>query len=265
MLIDVHTHAWNDRLAKGAVASLAERAHITPYGDGTVADARALMARQGVSRFCVLSIAVSPRTERHVNDFAVSLLAYPEIIPFGSVHPDSENALSELDRLRAAGIRGVKFHNEYQDFYADDEKAFPLYEKCAEDGIVMLFHAGADWGFSPPYKAGPERIARIQKTFPRAKIIAAHLGGMDMTEEAVRHLAGTGAYADTAFSVKFASAEQIRRVTDAFGADRVLFGTDFPWTTPEHTLAQLKGAGLSAEELEKITHRNAETLFGVGP
>ena len=265
MLIDAHTHAWNDRLAKGAVASLAEGAHITAYGNGTVDDLRSRMKEEGVSKFCVLNIAVSPRTERHVNDFALSLLSCPEIIPFGSVHPDSENALSELDRLSAAGIRGVKFHNEYQNFLADDEKAFPLYEKCAEKGLVMVFHAGADRGFSPPFKAGPERIAHIQRTFPRARIVAAHLGGMDMTEEAVRLLSGTGAYVDTAFSSKFASAAQIRRIVDAFGADRVLFGTDFPWDTPGRTLAHLSAAGLTEEETERIAWKNAAALFEIAP
>ena len=53
-------------------------------------------------RFVVLNIAVSPRTEQHVNDFAISLLGEKNIVPFGSVHPDSENALKELDRLKNA-------------------------------------------------------------------------------------------------------------------------------------------------------------------
>ena len=105
MLIDFHAHTFLDKLAAGAVSSLAERAHFKPNTNGTVSATRAIMREQGVDRFVALNIAVSPHTERHVNDYAISLLQYPEIIPFGSVHPDSPNALSEIDRLYEAGIK----------------------------------------------------------------------------------------------------------------------------------------------------------------
>ena len=134
MLIDFPSHAWLDKLAAGAVRSLAEKAHIPAFTDGTLADTRRVLHGQGVDTFVLLNIAVAPRTERHVNDFAISLVHEADIIPFGSVHPDSENALAELARLKAAGVKGVKFHNEYQNFFVDDEKAFPLYERCAEHG-----------------------------------------------------------------------------------------------------------------------------------
>ena len=237
MLIDFHAHAFLDKLAANAVASLGAKANLTPYTDGTVAATEKIMAEQGVDKFVILSIAVSPRTERHVNDFAVSLLQNPKIIPFGSVHPDSENAFSELERLKAAGIRGVKFHHEYQNFYADDEKAYPVYEKCADLGLIMLFHGGADRGFAPPVKATPERIRKVWEKFRQAKIVAAHLGGQDMTERAVDSLADTSVYIDTSFAATSATVEEGERTIRAFGFDRVLFGTDCPWDTPARTVA----------------------------
>lgn len=72
MLIDFHAHAFLDKLAAGAVSSLAASAHLKPFTDGTVKGTQELMAQQGVDRFVVLNIAVSPRTEQHVND-----LQYP--------------------------------------------------------------------------------------------------------------------------------------------------------------------------------------------
>ena len=140
MLIDFHAHVFPDRLAAGAVAGLAARAHFTPYTNGSLADTQRIMSEQGVDRFVALNIAVSPKTERHVNDFAISLLRYPNVIPFGSVHPDSENALSELSRLQKAGVKGIKFHNEYQGFFVDDGKGMRIYEECVRLGLIMLFH-----------------------------------------------------------------------------------------------------------------------------
>ena len=150
MLIDFHAHVFLDKLAPRAVQSLAERAHIVPHTDGTLRDTQRVMREGGVDRFVCLNIAVAPRTEAHVNDFAISLLSVPEAIPFGSVHPDSPHALDELRRLHEAGVRGVKFHNEYQDFYVDDKRAFPLYERCA-DSIVAITgtvedESGYYWG-----------------------------------------------------------------------------------------------------------------------
>ena len=262
MLIDFHAHAFPDKLAAGAVSSLAQRAHIPSFSNGTVSDTQRIMREQGVGRYVLLNIAVSPRTEKNVNDFAVSLSGKKEIVPFGSVHPDSPNALAELERLKRAGIKGIKFHNEYQNFFVDDEKAFPIYERCAKLGFIMLFHGGADLGFQPPVKTPPSRMRRVCRAFPEAKIVVAHLGGQRMEEEAVDCLADTTAYIDTSYAARAASAETGRRVIEAFGFDRVLFGTDLPWDTPEHTLAYLESMGFSDEQKAKIYYRNAQRLLG---
>ena len=262
MVIDFHAHAFLDALAAGAVASLGKRANLTPFTDGTVSGTERCMREQGVDRFVVLNIAVNPRTERHVNDFAISLCKNPNIIPFGSVHPDSEHAFEELKRLKEAGIKGIKFHHEYQNFYADDEKAYPIYEKCAEMGFIMLYHGGADRGFTTPVKASPERIRRVWKAFPQAKIIAAHLGGQDMTEQAIESLLDTGVYIDTSFAALSVPMEQGKKVIRTFGSERVLFGSDCPWDTPANTLNYLQSMEFTEKEMEDICSRNALRLLG---
>ena len=82
----------------------------------------------------------------------------------------------------------------------DDKRAFPLYERCAEYGMIMLFHGGADWGFQPPVKAPPQRMRAVADAFPQAKIVVAHLGGQDMAEDAIRYLADSSVYIDTSFT-----------------------------------------------------------------
>ena len=184
------------------------------------------------------------------------------IIPFGSVPPDSENALAELERLKEAGVSGIKFHNEYQNFFVDDEKAFPIYERCAKLGFIMLFHGGADRGFSPPVKTEPKRMRRVALRFPEAKIVVAHLGGQDMQEEAVQELADTNVFIDTSFSAISVDPSVAERSIRAFGADRVLFGTDCPWDTPADTVAFLSKMRFSPQEYDKIYWRNALKLLG---
>lgn len=263
MLIDFHAHAFLDKLAANAVSSLAARAHFTPFCDGTVDGTARLMREQGVDRFAVLNIAVSPKTERHVNDFAISLLDRGDtVLPFGSVHPSSPDAFSELERLKNAGIRGIKFHNEYQNFFVDDESAFPVYERCAELGFIMLFHGGADRGFSPPVKTAPRRMRRVALRFPQAKIIVAHLGGQDMQQEAIDELADTNVYIDTSFVSRSVEPSVAERSIRAFGFDRVIFGSDCPWDTPANTVAFLQAMDFSQEEYEKIYSKNALKILG---
>ena len=54
------------------------------------------------------------------------------------------DALTELERLKENGIKGVKLHPDYQDFYADDEKMLPIYEKIGSLNMITVFHCGTE-------------------------------------------------------------------------------------------------------------------------
>lgn len=166
MLIDFHTHIYPEKLASRTVETLGGKAHIPHFTDGTLGSLTALMDREGVDRFVLLHIATSPKNEGNVNAFArqTNSARHPS---FGSVHPDSARWKEELLALKEAGVKGVKFHNEYQSFFADDEKAFPLYAECGRLGLAMLFHGGADLAFSPPESVRPRAWRAPQKRFPR--------------------------------------------------------------------------------------------------
>ena len=45
--------------------------------------------------------------------------------------------------------------------------------------------------------------------------------------------------------------------------DRMLFGTDTPWHTSDMEKRLLDTLGLSNEDMDKITHKNAQKLLGV--
>ena len=165
--------------------------------------------------------------------------------------------------LKDAGIKGVKFHNEYQNFFADDDRAMQVYEECVRQGLIMLFHGGADLAFSPPEKCSPARLARAASQLPGGIFVFAHLGGMRSTAESIRYLAPLkNVYTDTAFSSQYLTLCEGREVIEAFGADRILFGTDCPWDTPARTLEYIGAMGLSSSALEKICCRNALRLLG---
>ena len=123
MIIDFHTHAFPETLAERVMSKLSyEGGGLVPQTDGTAESLKKEMLSDGVDISVVLSIATNPKQQTNVNNFAAEINDEKSIFAFGSVHPDAENALEELERIKAMGMKGVKFHPEYQNFFADDEK-----------------------------------------------------------------------------------------------------------------------------------------------
>ena len=139
--------------------------NVEPLTDGTAAGLLAHMDSRGVEKAVVLGIATNPRQQKNVNDFAASICS-DRLIAFGSVHPDAPDALEELHRIHALGLRGVKFHPEYQDFFVDEKRMLPIYELCDRLGLVVLFHAGVDIGYPNPVHCPPKRLAQVLSAFP---------------------------------------------------------------------------------------------------
>ncbi len=261
MIIDFHTHCFPDRIAEKAMNSLSHTSGLIPYTDGTVQGLKDLMKENGVDVSVVQSIATNAHQQSSVNDFA-AFIASDSIVPFGSVYPDAENVLEELERIHSLGLKGVKFHPEYQDFYVDDEKMKPIYKKISQLGLITLFHAGEDYGYMPPYHATPKRLKNALKWLD-APVVAAHWGSQGMGQETLELLCGLDIYFDTAFGYASTPKPIQQAILEKHGADKILFASDCPWHAPSMDLFQLRSLELSESELESILCGNAKTLLGL--
>lgn len=264
MIIDFHVHAFPDALAAKALSLLSKcSGGVKPNYDATISGLESYLAKNNVDYAVVLNIATNPHQEKKVNDFAISLLEKKNIIPFGSVHPDSPNALSELERLAKAGIRGIKLHPDYQHFFVDDEKMFPIYKKIAELGFITVFHAGVDIGYPNPVHCTPERLLRVLDLFDDAPVVAAHFGGWLLWDSVLEDLCGTQVYLDTAFSSGKMPPDYAKELIKAHGADKVLLGSDMPWSDTLDEVRFVQSLDLSAEDEEKILSNNAKRLLNI--
>lgn len=264
MIIDFHVHAFPDALAAKALPLLSKcSGGVKPNYDATISGLESYLAKNNVDYAVVLNIATNPHQEKKVNDFAISLLEKKNIIPFGSVHPDSPNALSELERLAKAGIRGIKLHPDYQHFFVDDEKMFPIYKKIAEFGFITVFHAGVDIGYPKPVHCTPERLLRVLDLFDDAPVVAAHFGGWLLWDSVLEDLCGTKVYLDTAFSSGKMPPDYAKELIKAHGADKVLLGSDMPWSDTLGEVRFVQSLDLSAEDEEKILSNNAKRLLNI--
>ena len=144
MIIDFHTHCFPEKIAKNTIEKLSfVSGGLIPQTDGTKESLLYLMHKDGVEKSVALSIATNANQQTNVNDFAISLKS-EKIIPFGSVFPFSDDWESELERLKENGIKGIKLHPDYHQFFVDDERIFPLYKKIEKLGFILVFHAGED-------------------------------------------------------------------------------------------------------------------------
>ena len=264
MVIDFHTHLFPEKIAAKAVASLEHRAGgTTPFSDGTVERMETVMKQQGVDKSVVLNIATNPKQQENVNNFAISLLGNDSFVPFGSVHPDSENALDELERLKQSGIKGVKLHPDYQNFFVDDDKMLPIYEKIASLGLITVFHAGVDIGYANVVHCTPERLLRVLDSFGGAPVVAAHWGGYMMYSDVMEFLVGTKIFLDTSFSYAKMPPDYARNIVKAHGAEKILFGTDMPWSCPKDEMRFISSLELTKQECDAILCNNAKTLLDI--
>ena len=188
MVIDFHTHCFPDKLAERAVGQLSRvGGGLMPYSDGTLNGLRQQMALHNIDISVVLNIATKPEQQTNVNNFAATIDKEPDIIAFGSVFPGAPDAFEELERIKELGLKGVKFHPEYQQFAVDDPRWKPLYRKISDLGLITVFHSGVDYGFPPPYGCMPDGLASVLDCF-ETPVVAAHWGGLQYGEDVLRHL-----------------------------------------------------------------------------
>lgn len=263
MYFDTHIHFFPDTLAPKAIARLVSVSGFPAYTDGTRGGTLETFKEWGCLGGVALHIATNPQQQESVNKFAAASQG-GNLLCFGSVHPQSSQVAADVRRIAASGLRGMKLHPDYQDFFVDDNAVFPIYEAAENAGLPIAFHTGRDPLSPRVVHCTPRGLANVAKTFPNLKIIAAHMGGSYLPDEAEQYLAGLqNVWFDTAFISAFLAPPQFERLVNAFGADRIFYATDAPWATPQQICAVIEKTGLSPAEKEKIYWKNAFSFFGL--
>ncbi|MCH5188657.1 MAG: amidohydrolase family protein [Oscillospiraceae bacterium] len=267
MIIDFHTHIFPDKIAARAVKVLEEnlaKVQGTPeYAviPATLDALRESMRSNHIDISVVLPIATTLTQSTSINNFAASINGTDGIISFGSLHPMQENWEQTLYDIKEKGLPGIKLHPEYQQFYIDSPESVRILKKCEELGLLVTLHAGKDVGYDPPVHCMPERLRRVLDIVSGENIIAAHLGGWAVWDDVEKYLVGTPVYFDTAYTISDISREQLLRIFENHGYDKILFATDSPWEAQGDTVRYLSELGIGESNLNKIFSENAKKLL----
>jgi uncharacterized protein len=262
-VFDFHTHLYPDRIAANVVSALAQRFGNPPAFDGTVSGLQRKLAETGLCGALNLPVATRPEQVDSINAWAAANNRAP-VFSLGTVHPDTPDIRAALVAARESGLKGIKLHTEYQLFTLDEPRVQPVWELCIALGLFVFLHAGGERVFPPPYRATPTAIAALLARYPRLTVVAAHLGGFRLWDEAERELVGQKLILDLSHTLSWAPDEQIVRMVKAHGADRVVFGSDGPWQDCGTVLDAFLRLPFTVAEQRQILCGNAVRLLGDG-
>ncbi|MFR8017461.1 MAG: amidohydrolase family protein [Clostridiaceae bacterium] len=209
-IIDIHTHIYPVALARRAM-------EVTGHENDDFKKLpirENLLARMQEARVDIsvnLPVVSKPQNQGEVNRFAKET-ARKNIISFGGLHPDCENVIEELEKLKDMEMAGIKFHPPFQKVHLEDPKYEEMWRKINELGFPVLIHMGTA-RIVRPYDLYPSGIRKILKSAPDIPIIMAHMGSFCMMKNPNENLENLpeNVFIDTAMSAELEKPVSSRR------------------------------------------------------
>ena len=280
MIVDFHTHVFPEALAPRAIEELRHTLYgeYQPVSDGTVAGLIKNMDDWKIDVSVISPVIIKKEHVRKVNQWIAGVcsekntgvcsekntgVCSDRLVGFGGVYPHGGDFKADIDHAVSLGLKGLKFHAEYQDFIVDDKHMLKIYDYALGKGLIILQHAGFDPGFRPPFKSSPKQFANIVGAMRGGIIVAAHLGGHDQWDDVEKYLVGSGIYFDTSMGFEFYPHDQFMRIVKNHGADKILFGSDAPWSNAGTEIETLKSLDLPEDEKNAILGDNAKKILGL--
>jgi predicted TIM-barrel fold metal-dependent hydrolase len=220
------------------------------------------MEGSGVAISCCLAIANEARHVDKVNEFAAGL-ADDCHLAFGTVHVGL-SAQDNLASLRAHGLTAVKIHPLFQDYALDDPRLWEVFEAFGDE-IAVITHVGEGGDAHRNSLSSPAMIRDIARQFPDLRLMACHFGGYKILDDAEEMLAGANVVLETSWPPSLATLrpERVRDLIRKHGAERVVFGSDWPMTSPAEEIRAIEALGLSDDETKLVLGGTAARVLGI--
>jgi predicted TIM-barrel fold metal-dependent hydrolase len=283
VLIDCHSHSWKLETMTGTFRAemdkfLREAGKEGEYQVGAAEwDDHARGVAAVVDRAIVFGLQANHAGINVPNDYIADYVKqHPDkLAGFCSVDPSDPNAYRELQRsYHELGLKGLKVGPIYQDVHPHDRRFWPLYRACNELKMPIVFHQGS----TTPRNihlliASPMLIEDIAIEFPDLQIQIAHMGHPFMTEtiQVLRKQPNVVADVSCIWPRPWQFYNAVIQAQEYNVTDKLVFGSDFPFGTPQDGIDGLNGLNRQVEGtnlprirddvLDAILHRNAERIY----
>jgi hypothetical protein len=277
MIIDGHVHLFeNDLLASKIMAAFNRKFTIESLnsGRGTADDLSAKMVMTGISK-SIISNFSTPKHVDSINRWSLDVAAKREkYVSLVSFHPMMSGLSKSLVyEYLGLGAKGIKLHPMAQEFDPQNEILFPFYELAGKLDLPIVFHCGRVANARTNGFADTERILPIIERFNTTNFILTHMADGNVKDVIDISFRFPNVWFDTSIVVTGYD-ELIRFNTPSWtddtlcvevfrkvGAERFLFGSDYPWGDPVSDLMRFHKMDLSEEEKTLILGKNAVKLF----
>ncbi len=263
LIIDTHTHIFPDAQAARILETTAKTFNIRTYGKGTAADLIFQMDEHEISYAVVHMVSPAPASVKETNTWLIKL-KQDRFIKFGTLHPRLKIIRDEIQRLKDNNINGIKLQPDVQGFTVDDSHVtYPLYEELTKHHMAVMFHVGGEPQPGPHNRSKPDMILRVSEDFPELKIIAAHLGGLNMWDNVYELLAGAeNVFMETSLTYENIPPGLAKNIIKKHGHGKIFFGTDYPFAPIGKSVNVARAVPfLTTDEKEDIFGRNAYQFF----
>jgi len=279
MIIDFHTHIFSPRIKKSrdkytdadpcfAILYAQKNAKLA-----TADELIASMDETGIDISVITNIGWTTHEMCvETNDYILESIArYPDrLVGLATVQPQSgEAAIAEVERCAKGGIKGIgEIRPDTQLFDLTDETIMsPFIEVIRQHSLILLIHASEPVGHVYPGKGGitPDVLYPFITRFPDLTLVCAHWGGglpfyalMPEVKKALDNV-----YFDTAASPFLYRPEIYNHVIQLIGAEKILFGSDYPLLAPSRLINEIRSLDLPEETVSLILSGNAQRLLGI--
>jgi len=277
MIIDFHTHifpkAIREKREKYFPTEPAFKLLYSSSGSKLVGVREIVvsMDEQGVDKSVVFGFPwKSKEIFQFHNDYIMEAVErYPErLIGLCCFDPLHKETVAEAVRCLEGGLSGIGEIAFYQSGIDDTalDRLTPLMEICHDRDLPFLIHTNEPVGHIYPGKTPNtlKQIYNLVNRFSKNKIVLAHWGGgiffFNLLKKDVKESL-KNVYFDTAASPFLYDPEIYRYAVEIAGADKILFGSDFPLLKPARYFKELEKTGLSKDQIESICGRNAARLL----
>jgi predicted TIM-barrel fold metal-dependent hydrolase len=277
MIIDSHVHILPERVRRARVEIGAGEPWfaVCHQGDRVIATERELleaMDAAGVDRaVCFAWPFADPSLCAEVNEHLAGVQRRnpDRVIAFATVNPATPGAAKEIERCASLGLRGLgELNCDAQGFSLDDPALDAAVQASIETGLVWTLHCSEPVGHEYAGKGTttPDKVVRFFTRHPELRLICAHLGGglpffahMPEVREVCRRL-----WFDTAAGPFLYSPSAYREVVELCGAERLLFGSDYPLLNVSRYVKAFAAAGLDDAARRAVMGESAAALLAGG-
>ncbi|MDY6794680.1 MAG: amidohydrolase family protein [Actinomycetota bacterium] len=198
---------------------------------------------------------------------------YPHrFLGFAGVDPHKgKEAVATLEHaVEEMGMVGAMISPWEHLLFSDDERYYPIYERCIEYDIPIWIHASVNFSPQIPLEYGhPLKLDRVAVRYPGLKIIAGHAGWPWVTEMVAVAWRHRNVYMDiSGVRQKYMGMPDtgwgpLIHYGNSVLQDKILFGTAWPLLDPGRAVADVKALPLKDEVKAKWLGENARGLLGL--